>query len=90
MVLARDVMTSEGRVLCGKGTPLSDILLERLKKMEIAHVAVEGRPVKVEGEKTLQEELLDIEKRFSKVMNATPLMYLRKKVMEKMVASRRE
>ncbi|MBU0481373.1 MAG: hypothetical protein KKG47_09740 [Proteobacteria bacterium] len=89
MVLARDVMTPDGRVLCGKGTALSDNLIERLKKMEISHVLVEGRPVAVEGEKSLADELLDIDRRFRKVEDTPPLMYLKKKVKEKMIASRR-
>ena len=79
MVLAKDVLTPEGRVLCGKGTVLSDSLIERLKKMEISHVLVEGHPVQMEGEKTLEEELRDIDVRFSRVEKIAPLMYLKKR-----------
>ncbi len=89
MILSRDVLTAEGTVLCGKGTELSEKLISRLQKMEITHIAVEGRPVVVEGEKTLQEELLEIEKRFSKIKDTPPLMYIKKKIMENMIASRR-
>ena len=35
MVLAKDVMTPEDRVLCGKGTLLTASLLDRLEKMDI-------------------------------------------------------
>ena len=88
MVLAKDVLTPEGRVLCGKGTVLSDSLIERLKKMEISHVLVEGHPVQVEGEKTLEEELRDIDVRFSRVEKIAPLMYLKKRIKERAVAAR--
>ena len=88
MVLAKDVLTPEGRVLCGKGTVLSDSLIERLKKMEISHVLVEGHPVQVEGEKTLEEELRDIDARFSRVEKIAPLMYLKKRIKERAVAAR--
>ena len=89
MILGRDVITPEGMVLCGKGTALSLKLIDRLKKMEISHVLVEGRPVLVEGEKTLAEELEEIDRRFCKVEETPPLMYLKKKVKERMVASRK-
>ena len=88
MVLAKDVLTPEGRVLCGKGTVLSDSLIERLKKMEISHVLVEGHPVQMEGEKTLEEELRDIDVRFSRVEKIAPLMYLKKRIKERAVAAR--
>jgi len=88
MVLARDVETPDGRVLCGKGTQLSTAMLERLKQMDITHVVVEGHPLQLEGEKSLQDELRDIEKRFSRVTDTPPLMYLMKKIQERVIASR--
>lgn len=88
MILAKDVETGEGRVLCGKGTVLTANLIERLKRMEISHVLVEGHPVQVEGEKTLDEELHDLELRFSRVKDIAPLMYLKKKLRERLIASR--
>ncbi len=90
MVLAKDVQTPEGRTLCGKGTALTETMIARFVKMEISHVAVEGHPVKVEGEKTIKEELQDIETRFSRVKHVPPLMFLKKRIMERMVASRKE
>ncbi len=90
MVLAREVKTPEDRVLCGAGTELTLSLIERLKQMEISHITVEGHPVEIEGEKTIQEELLEIEERFSRVTETPPLMYLKNKIMERAVASRNE
>lgn len=88
MILAKDVETPEGRVLCGKGTELTEALLDRLQKMEIVNVTVEGHPVEVEGEKSLKEELQDIDERFSRVEKIAPLMYLKKRIKERLVASR--
>ncbi|MDH5524167.1 MAG: hypothetical protein OEY01_09245 [Desulfobulbaceae bacterium] len=88
MVLAKDVLTPEGRVLCGKGTELTQALIERLLKMEMVNITVEGHPVVVAGEKSLKEELQDIDLRFSRVEKITPLMYLKKIIKEKLVASR--
>lgn len=88
MVLAKDVMTSEGRVLCGKGTPLTAGLLDRLEKMDIMHVTVDGHPVEVPGERTLKQELEAAEERFSHVTKIPPLMYLKKRIMQKLVESR--
>lgn len=90
MVLAKEVEISEGRVLCGKGTELTDSLIERLKRMEITHVTVEGNPVPVEGQKSLKEEVLEVERRFSKVTQIKPLMYLKKRIQERLVEARRQ
>jgi hypothetical protein len=90
MVLARGVENPEGRILCGKGTQLTASLIDRLKKMGVYQVTVEGHPVQEAGQKSLQEELLEIEERFSRVKHIPPLMYLKKKIMERTVASRRE
>ncbi len=90
MVLAKDVQTPEGRTLCGKGTALTEAMIARFVKMDISHIAVEGHPVKVEGEKSLKAELLDIEKRFSRVKHVPPLMFLKKRIMERMVESHKE
>ncbi|MFZ5774240.1 MAG: hypothetical protein ACOY3Z_01975 [Thermodesulfobacteriota bacterium] len=83
MVLAKEVLTPEGRVLCGKGTELSDALIGRLRQMEIMDVTVEGHPIHVEGEKPLKELLAEVDYRFSKVEDVAPLMYLKKRIKER-------
>jgi hypothetical protein len=90
MVLARDIETTEGRILCGKGTELTFGLIERLKRMEISHIAVEGHPILGSEQKSLQEELEEIEERFSRVKHIPPLMFLKKRIMERTVAARRQ
>lgn len=89
MVLAREIELPDGRVLCGKGTILTASLVLRLQQMEIASITVEGHPVAVAGELTLAEELQAIEARFSRVTDTPPLMYFKKKIMERAVAARR-
>lgn len=89
MVLAKDVNTPDGRILCGKGTTLTASMIDRIIKMEVGYVTVEGHPVQVEGEKSLEQELADIEKRFSRVKHVPPLMYIKKKIMQRTVAGRK-
>lgn len=88
MVLAKDVETEEGRVLCGKGTELDQNLIDRLVRMEISSITVEGHPVVMGDEKSLEEELRELELRFSKVTQIPPLMYLMKRLQARLVASR--
>ncbi|PLX50022.1 MAG: hypothetical protein C0613_05620 [Desulfobulbaceae bacterium] len=90
MVLAKDVETPDGRILCGKDTVLTAAMIARFMKMEISHIAVQGHPVKIAGEKSLKEELLDVEKRFSRVKHVPPLIFLKKRIMARLVASRQE
>lgn len=90
MVLAREVMTPDGRVLCGKGTALTASVIERILKMDISHIAVEGHPVEIEGEKTLEQELADIQNRFSRVTHIQPLQYIKQRLMHLLVNARNE
>lgn len=88
MVLAKDVETGDNRILCGKGTPLSAAIIERFKRMDISHITVEGFPIPEEGGKSLKEQVLDIENRFSKVRHIKPLVYLKRRIQERLIASR--
>ena len=88
MVLAKEILNPDGMVLCGAGTALSEALIERLANMEVVDVTVEGHPVNLEGDKTLQEELQEIDLRFQRVEDMVPLMYLKKRIKAKLVASR--
>ncbi len=88
MILAKEILNPEGMVLCGAGTSLSPALIERLVNMDVVDITVEGHPVNIEGEKTLQEELQEIDMRFQRVEDIAPLMYLKKRIQAKLVASR--
>jgi len=89
MVLAKDVLTADGRILCGKGTALTTTIIERIRKMDISFITVEGHPVQVEGEKSLEQELGDIEEIFSRVKHVPPLMYIKKRIMQRKAESRK-
>jgi len=88
MILAKEILNSDGMVLCGAGTTLTQSLIERLTSMDVVDVTVEGHPVIIEGEKTLQEELREIDLRFQRVEDIAPLMYLKKRIQAQLVASR--
>ncbi len=71
MVLARDVVnpSQSGSVpVCGKGLALTDGVLERLVHMGVESLYVEGHPVQIEGEGSLEEMLVALDKRFNRMM----------------------
>ncbi|MDZ7642240.1 MAG: hypothetical protein U5J62_09485 [Desulfurivibrio sp.] len=88
MVLAKDVEIEGNRVLCGKGTELTPAIIERFQRMDVSHVTVAGRPVPEEGGKTLKEQVHDVEQRFAKVRHIKPLMYLKKRIQQRLIDSR--
>jgi hypothetical protein len=76
MVLARDVFRNDspaGIPVCGKNTVLSDILIMRLQNMDVNSVYVEGHPVWEDGDRSLDDLLHDLDRRFEKVRQ-DPLM----------------
>lgn len=71
MVLGRDVFKNDspaGIPICGKGTVLTTPLIMRLQNMGVQSIYVEGHPVHQEGDKSLDEQLVDLEKRFAKTV----------------------
>jgi hypothetical protein len=72
MVLAKDVLRANaqpGPPICMKGTVLSAGLIERLSRLDIVSVAVEGG----EAEPTPEEQLAALDRRFSRIGD-DPLM----------------
>jgi len=70
MVLAQEIKNSDdpsSMTICGKGVKLTESLISRLTQMGVQSVRVEGHPVKVAGEATLEEMLVELDKRFSRV-----------------------
>lgn len=88
MILAKEILNPEGLVLCGAGTELSETLLGRLADMDVVDVTVEGHPVLIEGEKSLREELQEVDLRFRRVEDIAPLMYLKKRIQARLAAAR--
>lgn len=80
MVLARDIVTGEGRVLCGRGTALSTGLLDRLRRMDITTVTVEGHPVVDPQNTPPEQQIAEIEMRFSGVTDIPMLMHIKKRL----------
>ncbi len=79
MKLEKEAITPEGQVLCGAGTELTAELVLRLEKQGVSVLTVEGHPVTLPGEKSLNERLRDLEYRFSKV-NKDPVLKAVKKL----------
>lgn len=82
MKLAKDAVTSDNKILCGAGITLTQEIIERLIRMNIGGIVVEGHPVHLEGEKTLKEKLTDLEMRFSRVKNNPVLRAVMKIIAE--------
>jgi len=72
MVLARDIFKNDsptGMPICGKSTVLTDSLINRLQQMGVQSLYVEGHPVWLEGDRSLPEQMIELEKRFSKTLD---------------------
>jgi len=72
MVLARDLFRNNspaGIPICGKGTVLTASLLSRLQQLGVQSIYVEGHPVKQDGDLTPEEQLNELERRFSKTLD---------------------
>lgn len=80
MVLARDVFRNDspaGIPICGKGTLLTASLLSRLQQMGVQSIYVEGHPVWQEGDLNADEQLAELDRRFSKTVDNKYNMMLR-------------
>lgn len=77
MVLAKEIKSSDdpsSMTICGKGVKLTESLINRLQSMGIQSVTVEGHPVKMPGEATLDEMLAGLDQRFSRVETDARMM----------------
>jgi len=80
MELARDIKNPEspdGPPICGKGVVLTEILIVRLQRKGIQAVTVVGRPVKMEGDKSLEELLAMLERRFRRLAQDSLMIKLK-------------
>lgn len=87
MVLAKEIKNpdeSSSMPVCGQGVKLTASLIDRLQNMGIQAVIVEGHPVKLEGEATLEEMLQALDMRFSRVQD-DPLMLKVKELYRKQI-----
>jgi hypothetical protein len=82
MVLARDILRDDnasGPPICGRGVTLTDALIERLKRMDVQTITVEGHPVRMDGDRSPEDILLALDTRFRKFEN-DPLTNKLKKI----------
>ncbi len=71
MVLARPVPNPsqpDGFPLCGAGTVLTAGLLSQLAVRGVGSVSVEGHPVSIPGEPTMEELLAALDQRFARAV----------------------
>lgn len=72
MVLARDVFRNDspaGIPICGRSTILTDSLIARLGHMGVQSVYVEGHPLQQDGDRSLEDQLTELDRRFAKAGN---------------------
>jgi hypothetical protein len=72
MMLARDVFRGNsptGIPICGKDTVLTDALIARFENMDVQTVHVAGHPVWEDGERTFDDLLTELDRRFSKTVD---------------------
>jgi hypothetical protein len=80
MQLARDIKnpdSPDGPPICGKGVILTEALISRLQQKGVQAITVEGRPVKMEGDKSLEELLQLLDQRFRRVVQDPLMMRLK-------------
>jgi hypothetical protein len=80
MVLAKDVRlpdNPDGPPLCGAGVVLTLSLIIRLRDKGIQSLTVEGHPVWLEGDLTLEEQLAALDRRFKKVASNPRMLTLK-------------
>jgi hypothetical protein len=75
-----EVIDQNGRVLCGKDIELTEEHIKRFQEFGVNFVTVKGHPVRLPWEKTLEEELYELEKKFEGIQDETLLEI--KKAME--------
>lgn len=91
MVLAREVLRPtrpNGPVLFGRGVTLNEAAIERLQQIGVEFITVKGRPVAMESDETLEEQLDKLNRRFHSVEHDPGMMKLkqlfRKQIMRSM------
>jgi inorganic pyrophosphatase/exopolyphosphatase len=90
MKLAKPVENDRGMTLCGAGTELTGDTIDRLIRMEVKKITVEGHPVDTgQEEKSLDQLLKELDGRFKKVAG-DPLMKKIKRMISKVLTEQAE
>ena len=73
MILAKTITNDTGMALCGEGTELTDVIIERLRRMNVTHVTLKGHPVDMGDTKSIGQKIEELRARFIRVQG-DPLM----------------
>jgi len=74
MRLAKPVVNNRGMTLCGAGTKLTEDTIDRLVRMDVKQITVEGHPIDTGKEEKSPDQMLhELEGRF-KGVKEDPLM----------------
>ena len=90
MVLAKEVTRPEkpdGPALFGKGTELSESAIDRLKQLGVATITVEGHPVVMEDDESLDQQLAGLDQRFRHVERDPYMMKIKALIRKQIVRS---
>ena len=79
MVLAKPVTNEKGAVLLAQGAELTDGMIQRLVRMEVARVTVEGNPVPMPGDagRSVEERIKQIDDAFARVEEDSGMMTIK-------------
>lgn len=67
----------DGPPICGPGTLLTELLIDRFDLMGVKSITVEGHPVQAEGEETFEEQLSSLDRRFKHLEGNKDMMMLK-------------
>ncbi len=59
-----EVYDPNGRTICGRGVELTQELIDKFVSMGVKYVTVEGTPVDLPWERSYEEEIEELNKRF--------------------------
>jgi hypothetical protein len=91
MVLAKEVFqpgSASTMPMCGKGVILTEVLIERIIRLDIQTVCVEGHPVALPGDLSLEEQLINLDRRFQKVNDEPRMIRIREMFKKSFMQSR--
>jgi hypothetical protein len=91
MVLAQEVFqpgSASSMPMCGKGMVLTEALIERMVRIEIKTICVEGHPVTIPGELSLEEQLALLDRRFRKVSDLPRMHQIKEMFKRSLVRSK--
>ena len=90
MVLAKKVTRPDkpdGPALFGKDAELTDTLIDRLKQIGVAAITVEGHPIVMEGDESLEQQLGKLDNSFRFVEDDPYMMKIKEIIKKQIVRS---